>query len=68
MQILQYTWVRFVYKFCFQILYIMEINKPRNEILAYQNEGYYLISKIGTLTSYYIARLGLNMSPPFTQP
>lgn len=48
----------------FQILYIMQINKPRNEILTYQNEGYYLISKMDTMTSYYLARLGLKMSSP----
>lgn len=34
-------------------------------MLTYQNEGYYLISKMDPVTSYYIARLGLNMSSPF---
>lgn len=48
-----------------QILYIMEINKARNEILTYQNEGHYLISKMDTMISYYIASLGLKMSSPF---
>ena len=47
-----------------QIFYLMEINKLRNEILTYQNEGYYLISKMDPVTSYYTARLGLNMSSP----
>ena len=34
-------------------------------MLTYQNEGYYLISKTDPVTSYYIVRLGLNMSSPF---